>query len=297
MLFNSQSKVAMITNVPPLRAAVRRTVWTPGLPVLLAAIIAGCSPQPKARIVIRGSNTVGEELAPALIAEFKKQNPTVEFDLEFKGTTYGFGALLVDRADIAAASRSASTNELDLARGRGIELQEQNIGAYTVALIAHAANPVASLTAEQVRDLFTGAAQNWKDVGGPDLPVRLYVRDPISGTYLGFQELAMQNKPYALGLKTCTNYASIAGAVAADPCGLGYVSFDLEQKPGVKPLAIGGVSPTEQTVDSGQYPYARGLRLYTSKGRESAVTKAFLEFVNSERGQAIVRQMGYTPRR
>jgi phosphate transport system substrate-binding protein len=267
------------------------------LAVLLGLVVASCTPAKTDRITIRGSNTVGEELAPRLIAEFKKQRPGVEFDLEFKGTTYGFGALLVDRADIAAASRAASTNEMDLAKGRGIELQEQVIGAYSVAVVVNAGSPVANLSQEQVRDLFTGVVQNWKDVGGPDAPVHLYVRDPISGTYLGFQELAMQNKPYALGLKTCTNYQAIAQAVAGDPAGIGYVSFDQEVKPGVKPVAVGEIAPTAQTVGDGKYPYARTLRLYTNKGKETEATKAFLEFVASTPGQKIVAEMGYTPRR
>jgi phosphate transport system substrate-binding protein len=287
----------MKTNFHTHGLAIPRRLLGGGLGAVLAGLIlAGCSPGIPPKIVIRGSNTIGEELAPRLIAEFKQQHPAITFDLEFKGTTYGFGALLVDRCDIAAASRPASTNESELARSRGIELQDHVIGAYSVAVIVNAASPLANLTPEQVRDVFTGAAQNWKDVGGPDAPVHLYVRDPISGTHLGFRELAMENKPYALGLKTCTNYSEIVQAVARDANGVGYVSFDQTTKPGVKPVAIGGVAPTAQTVNSTQYPYERVLRLYTSKGRESDVTRAFLDFVLSARGQEIVAQAGYTRR-
>jgi phosphate transport system substrate-binding protein len=287
----------MKTNFLTHKRAFRRPPRSGGFGAVLAGLIlAGCSPGTPPKIIIRGSNTIGEELAPRLIAEFKKQHPDVSFDLEFKGTTYGFGALLVDRCDLAAASRPVSTNELDLARGRGIALQEHVIGVYSVAVIVNAASLLANLTPEQVRDLFTGAAQNWKDVGGPDAPVHLYVRDPISGTHLGFRELAMENKPYALGLKTCTNYADIVQAVARDASGVGYVSFDQTTKPGVKPGAIGGVAPTAQTVNSAQYPYERVLRLYTSKGKESDVTRAFLDFVLSARGQEVVAQAGCTRR-
>src|SRR5262245_6405105 len=68
---------------------------------LLAA--AGCSKKTES-VVVRGSNTFGEELAPRLIAEFRKAHPEVKFDTEFKGTSYGLGALMVSRCDIAAAS-------------------------------------------------------------------------------------------------------------------------------------------------------------------------------------------------
>ena len=133
-------------------------------------------------------------MAPRLIEEYRKTHPGLAFDLEFKGSTYGFGALMVDRCDIAAASRPASTNDQVLAKSRGVELSDHVIGAYSVAVIVKAGSPVSNLTTDQVRDVFTGAVQNWKDVGGPDAPIHLFGRDLVSGTHLGFQELALGNK-------------------------------------------------------------------------------------------------------
>ncbi len=262
---------------------------------LLGAAIAGCSGGKTEKIVMLGSNTIGEELAPRLVAEYKKEHPAVAFEMEFKGTTYGLGALMVGRCDIAAASREATTNEVELARQRNIEFNDHVIGAYDVAVIVNAGSPVADLTKEQVRDLFVGTAQNWKDVGGPDAPVNLYIRHPISGTYLGFRELAMENKPYALNVKTFTNYIEIVKAVARDPNGIGYATIAQAGQPGVKLVAIGGAAPSVAAVNKGQYPYARVLRLYTDKANESSAAREFLQFVQSERGQTIVKQMGFAP--
>lgn len=208
--------------------------------ILLGVLVVGCSGGKTEKIIIRGSNTVGEELAPRLLAEYQKEHPNVAFDLEFKGSTYGFGALMVGRCDIAASSREVTTNELDMAQSRGVAFNEYIIGTYSVAVIANAANPVSNLTTDQLRDIFTGAIKNWKDVGGIDAPIHLHIRDPISGTYLGFQELAMAKKPYALGVKTHTNYADIARAVGNDPDSVGYSSIELATSTGVKPVSIGG---------------------------------------------------------
>jgi len=263
--------------------------------ILLSAVIAGCSGEKPEKIVILGSNTIGEELAPRLVAEYKKEHPKTAFEMEFKGTTYGMGALMVRRCDIAAASREATTNEVALAKAQGVEFNVHVIGAYDVAVIVNAGCPVADLTREQVRDLFTGVAQNWKDVGGPDAPVQLYIRHPISGTYLGFRELAMENKPYALNVKTFTNYGDLVQAVTEDPNGIGYSSIVLASKTGVKPVSIGGVAPTAAAVNRGQYPYARLLRLYTDYANETPIARDFVQFVQSSRGQAILDQAGYTP--
>ncbi|MGA2243102.1 MAG: phosphate ABC transporter substrate-binding protein [Verrucomicrobiota bacterium] len=262
--------------------------------MVLGVVVAGCGNPGK--IIIRGSNTFGEELAPRLIAEYRKEHPTVVFDTEYKGTTYGMGALMVERCDIAAASRPVSTNEVQLAKDRDVEFNDHVIGAYSVAVIVNAGSPIGNLTRDQVRDIFTGAVTNWKEVGGPDAPIHLCSRDEISGTYLGFRELAMENKPYALGLKAFTNYLGIIQKVAQDANGIGYASIDLGSKDGVRAVSIGGVAPTIASVNGGQYPYARVLHLYTDTTKESSPTREFVQFVQSKRGQEILTRMGFVPR-
>ncbi|MEO7677231.1 MAG: PstS family phosphate ABC transporter substrate-binding protein [Verrucomicrobiota bacterium] len=266
--------------------------------ILLTGAATSCSEKKAAStdtIVIRGSNTVGEELAPRLIAEFKKDHPSVKFDLEFKGTSYGLGALMVERCDIAAASRNLTTNEMELARDRKIIFNDYAIGSYSVDIVVNAASPVANLTRSQVRDVFSGTITNWNAIGGPDAPIHLYIHDPIAGTYLGFQELAMEKRPYAGGLKAATNYLGIVQAVAKDANGIGYSSIDLSKAAGVKAVSIDGEAPTVAAVNKGQYPYARVLRLHTNKAKESDEARQFVEFVQSKRGQEIVTEMGFAP--
>jgi phosphate transport system substrate-binding protein len=247
------------------------------------------------KVVIKGSNTIGEELGPRLIVEFKKAHPAAVFELESKGTGYGLAGLLAGQCDLAAASRTPIKDELDLAHSRGIELNDYPIGFYSVAVIVQANCPVTSLTREQVRDIFTGAVQNWKDVGGPDAPIHLCIRDPISGTYLGFKELAMENKPYAAGPKTCTNYETIVTAVAEDPTAIGYSSIELAAKPGVKPLAIGGVAPSMVSVKEGKYPFQRALHLYSNKAKEAPAAHDFALFIQSAPGQTVLTESGFVP--
>lgn len=283
--------------------AARHLARCAGL-VLLSLLVTGCpaskSEQPEVmsqgKVVIRGSNTIGEELAPRLIEEFKKSNPSAEFDLESKGTGYGLGNLLVGGCDLAAASRPTTTNEVVMARDRGVELNEHIIGSYAVAIAVHPGNPLTSLTREQVRDIFTGIIKNWNELGGPDAAIHLYIRDPISGTYLGFQEIAMENKPYSLEVKTFTSYDAVTKAIAQDPHGIGYTSVELAATPAVKGLAIGEASPTFKSVHDGIYPYARQLRFYTAKGRETQLAMQFVQFIQSDKGRVVLEEMGYVPK-
>ena len=271
--------------------------------ILVGLMVAGCpagkptAPEaaPPAKITIRGSNTVGEELAPRLIAEYKKGHPAADFDLESKGTSYGMGALMGGFCDIAGASRLPLKEELEVAQFRNVELNDHVIGAYGVVVVVNAGNPVGNLTREQVRDIFTGAIQNWKDVGGPDAPIHLYLRDPISGTYIGFKELAMENRPYASEQHLFTNYTAIVEAVGRDANGIGYSGFNLAPHSGARPVTIDGVEPTAGTVNQGKYPYARTLHLYTNKAKERPAALDFIQFVESPRGQEVLAQLGYVP--
>jgi phosphate transport system substrate-binding protein len=163
-------------------------------------------------------------------------------------------------------------------------------------VVENASNPVGNLTTNQVRDIFTGVIQNWKDVGGPDAPIHLYVRDPVSGTYLGFRELAMGNKPYGHAQMLFTTYAAIVRAVGEDPDGIGYSSLGLAKGSEVKAVSIGGVEPSFDTVNKHQYPYARVLHLYTNKNQEAPTTHDFILYVASPHGQEVVEQMGFVPR-
>src|SRR5439155_22874791 len=92
------------TDAPSKSSSLNRTNLNGAAAIFLAALFVGCSeksqtPQtpangPKSaardKVVIKGSNTVGEELAPRLVSEYKKDHPNVKFDLESKGTGSGF---------------------------------------------------------------------------------------------------------------------------------------------------------------------------------------------------------------
>ena len=167
------------------------------------------------------------------------------------------------------------------------------IGSYGVAVIVNTKNPVRNLSREQVRDLFTGAVCDWKRLGGPQAPMHIYIRDPISGTHPGFRELAMEDKPYAQAARAFANYSQLVEAAAQDTGGIGYSSMCLAGRAGVAAVSIRSVPPGVISVNEGQYPYARFLRLYTCRNKETPAAADFIRLVLSKRGQKILDHMGF----
>ena len=60
------------------------------------------------KVTIKGSNTFGEYLGPQLIAEFRRENPGIEFQLETKGTATGIAGVIAGECDLGATSRTIS---------------------------------------------------------------------------------------------------------------------------------------------------------------------------------------------
>jgi phosphate transport system substrate-binding protein len=260
--------------------------------ILLCALTATAQD----KIVIRGSNTIGEELAPRLISEYQKDHKDAAFDLEFKGTAYGIGALMGGFCDIAGASKPVSKEQEEIASIRGFKFKEYVLGSYAVSIIVNANSPVSNLTSNQVQSIFTGQIQDWKFVGGPDLPIHLYARDPVSGTHLGFKELAMANQDYGTNIQFFISYADIAKAVAKDPSGIGYIGLTPAQDSGAKVVSVNDVMPNADSVNQKKYLYARTLRFYTDADKEPARATDFINFTLSANGQNVLTQMGYAPK-
>lgn len=289
------------TSVFPTRwSAAAVMIATLGLGVLL---LGGCTEKhadleagAAGQVVIKGSNTFGEELGPRLVAEYRTMHPRVTVALEASNSGAGLAALLAGQCDIAATSRRPTPAEEAAARAKGVELKEYLIGYYGVAVIVHAENPVKRLTPAQVKGIFTGTIRNWREVGGPDRPIRLAVRDPASGTSLGFRELAMENRAYAAGAVMHRSYAELAAAVAAEPGTVGYADMHLVKGAGIRAVRIGDTEPTTLSVNEGWYPYARKLRLYTNGKAEAVAACDFALFVQHAPGQRILEELGFVRR-
>jgi phosphate transport system substrate-binding protein len=247
-------------------------------------------------VTIKGSNTFGDEVAPSLIAAFGKEYPAVKIEVTSKDSASGFVALLAGECDIAAATRLATEEELHLAKARGIELESAFVCYYGVALVVNPANPILNLSGNQVRDVFAGIAQNWTEVGGLDAPVRIHIRGPGSATHAAFRHMALDDRAYAASATMHDSYADIVEAVRKDRDAVGFASMSLAEHSGLKALLINHYPASVLGVNEGQYPYARGMRLYTDKARQSPAAMAFIRFVQSPRGQAVIGETGFVRR-
>jgi len=116
-------------------------------------------------------------------------------------------------------------------------------------------------------------------------------RDPASGTRGAFDELALEGEAPTDKMEQMNSNALVHDKVATTKLAIGYVGLGyLDEE--VKPLKIDGILPSKTTVLSLQYPIARDLNMFYN-GIASADVMAFINFIQSDLGQALVADEGF----
>lgn len=123
------------------------------------------------------------------------------------GTGKGMLALFEGKTNVAISSNvlEGSINSAQKVRKKTGQppidvpegLQYHTITEDIIVPIVHEDNPVESLTWEQLAKLNTGEIKNWKEVGGPDMPVKVITSHAGSSTKAVFQKLVMKKADYA----------------------------------------------------------------------------------------------------
>ncbi|MFP4458040.1 MAG: phosphate ABC transporter substrate-binding protein [Candidatus Zixiibacteriota bacterium] len=242
------------------------------------------------QLVLVGSTTV-LPIAQASAEMFMDVNPNADVTVRGGGSGVGIAALIDGTTDIANASRDIKEGEIENARKNGIEPYD-NIVAYDgIAIITNPASKVDELTIKQIRDIFSGKITNLSEVGGIDKEIVIVSRDVSSGTFEVFKDLVMEGAPVDDGaLRVQSNQAAVTtvknSKSAISYVGLGYVNSS------VKAIIVNDIAPTHVNAATGKYPIVRSLHMYTD-GEPKGKTKDFIDYVMSEEGQMLVKQLGY----
>ena len=109
------------------------------------------------KVVVAGSSSVTpvmEKLKEAYMA----LNPNAEIEIQMSDSTTGIKMVLEGNCDIGMASRELKDSETSEGATPTV------IAIDGIAIIANLNNPIAGLTAEQVRQIYVGETLNWADV-------------------------------------------------------------------------------------------------------------------------------------
>jgi phosphate transport system substrate-binding protein len=251
-----------------------------------------------------GSDTI-VNLALAWAESYTAQQSDVWLSVTGGGSGTGIAALINGTVDIANASRPIKTEEVAAAEANGITPVQRVIARDAIAIVVHLDNPVDQLTIGQISDIYRGAITNWRQVGGDDRPIVLLSRESNSGTHVYFLEQVVRQgdkkaktlfSPDTLLLPSSEGISvevrQNPNAIGYD--GLGYVTPDQKVIAVAHDEAGPFVLPTVESVNSGEYPIARDLYMYTA-GEPTGAVAAYLDWIMGDEAQEIVRALGFVP--
>jgi len=234
---------------------------------------------------MNGSTSM-EKVIKAVNGAFMEKNKGVTVNLNLTGSGTGIQEASEGKCDIGNSSRKLKDEEAE-------KLDATVVGLDGIALVVNPANKLEDITLRDLAKVYSGEITNWKELGGDDKSIVVIGREDGSGTRDGFESIVMGDKEpkYAQELEST---GSVINAVATTDGAIGYASLANVDET-VKALKIGGVEATEENVKSGAYEVQRPFICATLKGSDNKLVKAYLDFILSEEGQALVLAQGAVP--
>lgn len=264
----------------------------------------------------KGSDTM-VNLMNYWVEGFKAVYPSVNAEVEHKGSGDAPKALIEDQATFGAMSRDWEPSELDkFQAAHGYQPTVVPTCIDMLAVYVHKDNPIKGLSLQQVDAIFSkerkgGYAREiktWGDAGitdpeWADKPITLYGRNTTSGTYKYFKDHALFKGTFKDTYQERPGSSGVIGAIASDKYGIGYSGIGYSSA-GVRVVALatkegGDFVPAEPKFAYDEsYPLARYLYVsFKHKPGEAIdpLRREFLKFVLSKEGQALVVKDSYLP--
>ncbi|MBQ7160334.1 MAG: substrate-binding domain-containing protein [Clostridia bacterium] len=218
----------------------------------------------------------------------------------FTNTVVGFERLINCDVDLFFGARP-SKSQLQDALDKKVQLNITPIGKEAFVFFVEEDNPIDSLTADQLRAIYHGDIENWKELGGNKAPIVAFQRPENSGSqtmmqyFMGKVELKQPMTYEMVGgmggvIREVAQYANERGAIGYS---FRYFVEGLSQEKGVKLLAVDGVYPTVENIENGSYPLTVDLCLITRKDDPNKNVGRMIDFILSPSGQEIIRKTGY----
>jgi len=235
-----------------------------------------------AKITVAGSTAL-LPLVKQAASEYQAKNSNVSISVSGGGSRVGI---------TQAAQKAIDIGDSDIPAAGESSLVDHKVAVVTFGVVVNPQSNVKNLTAQQVKDIFSGKAKNFSEVGGANVPITIVNRPRSSGTRAVFVQTLMAGaQPTEQGL-TQDSSGTVATIVGQTPGAISYVATSYV-KPGKQVVvSIGGVPADEANVTSGKYPFWSYEHMLTN-GQPRKEVADFIDYVTKD--DALLKQLGFLP--
>ena len=188
-------------------------------------------------------------------------------------------------------------------QAENVVLEQKPIGRDALVFMVNEDNPVQSLTLQQLRDIYAGRITNWKDVGGKDQDIVAFQRRADSGSQTLFLKLLIGDgelmdpptelAPTSMGqlVDQLAGYNNSANAIGFS---VYYYIDQMYSKPGLRMIAVEGVTPSNDTIGDQSYPLCNDFYavIHPDAAADSPERQLY-DWLDTDAGIACIRKSGY----
>jgi phosphate transport system substrate-binding protein len=225
----------------------------------------------------------------------------------------GIKMIIDGTISFAESFRPLKQSEYDLAHSRGFKLKQVPIATSAIAFYVNPNLNIPGLSLQQVEQIYSGQLTNWKQLGGPDLPIVPISQQPDAQASTSFllQSLPGSEKKFGSNVKIVRDTTNGVRKVGQTPGAIGYGAQPLVvNQSTIRPIGlsksnssdyISPVTPSQeinkQVILDGSYPLIR--RIFVIVREDGAIDqlagKAYVNLLLSQEGQALIDKAGYLP--
>lgn len=222
--------------------------------------------------------------------------------------------MLIDgRISFAQSFRPLKQSEYDLAQSRGFKLKQIPIATSAITFYVNPELNIPGLSLDQVEQIYSGQVTNWRQLGGPDLPIVAITHDPDAKAINSFLFQSLTNQPRYSGrnLKVAKDTTRAIRKVALTPGAIGYGAQPLiVNQTTIRPIGLARrgttnyIHPVEHSGDidkqgllNGSYPLIGRIFVILREDGEidELAGRAYVNLLLSKEGQALIDRAGYLP--
>jgi phosphate transport system substrate-binding protein len=234
-----------------------------------------------------------------LAAAFEKKTG-VKVDLKGGGATRGIREVSARKRDMGGSCRHTLENPKNYsAHPKERRVRMDPVAWDALVVLVHKSNPVDNVSLQQVRDVYDGKITNWKQLGGNDAPIQLFIRKgKISGVGRTIRELIFSNynKNFTKTATVVKSSGPLEKAIAKNAVnGIAISGISSARKRPVKLLKLEGKEPSYNNIRNGDYLLYRPLYLVTHLQNRNPNVLRFMEYAHSDEAKVIMRNAGTVP--
>jgi phosphate transport system substrate-binding protein len=225
----------------------------------------------------------------------------------------GIEMVMDGQLSFSESFRPLKQSEYELALSRGIKLRQVPVAVGGIAFYTNKNIRLPGVSLSQVQQIYRGKLTNWKQLGGPDLPIVPISQDPDAKASTSFllQGVPGSEQQFGSNVLVVRDTTSAIRTVAATPGAIGYGAQALTvNQSTIRPLGLAkgssnnyiqpvtdfGEVNTEALVD-GSYPLIRRIFIIFREDGEldEMAGRAYANLLLSQEGQMLIDEAGYLP--